>query len=231
MDSSSSASMSSQPVSNPAVLIPQTAAVIFSQSPSGSMNLPLCSSELKWISALLQSLGIPQSEIPEMYCDNLSAVYLTANPALHSRSKHFDVDFHYVRERVAHGALVVKHIPAEHQLADIFTKSLAQEPFFSLRYKLGVSNPPTTSLRGCIEEKKNTLHQTEVLALVSQTEVGPSQAHSISDKEQRKSKPIIAQSLPPKPVTHSHKICVLSAQRCLPRSFLNNRFDALVMCS
>jgi hypothetical protein len=99
-----------------------------------------------------------------MYCDNLSAVYLTANPAMHNRSKAFDVDFHYVRERVALGALVVKHVPASHQLADIFTKSLPQRPFFDLRYKLGVVLPPTPSLRGCVNQREPPLQSEALLS-------------------------------------------------------------------
>lgn len=61
---------------------------------------------------MLKELCIPQSETPEMYYDNMSSVYITANPVMHSRSKHFDVDFHYVREHAFLGALVAKRIPA-----------------------------------------------------------------------------------------------------------------------
>ncbi|XP_019097420.1 PREDICTED: uncharacterized protein LOC109131191 [Camelina sativa] len=115
-------------------------------------TLSIAASELKWISLLLRETGVSQPITPELYCDNLSAVYLTTNPAMHNCSKSFDVDFHFVRERVALGALVVKHVPAEYQLADIFKKSLPQQPYFDLRYKLGVVLPPTPSLRGCINQ-------------------------------------------------------------------------------
>ena len=104
---------------------------------------------------------------------NLSAVYLTANPALHSRSKHFQLDYHYVRERVALGPLVFKHIPAALQIADIFTKSLPQQPFFDLRFKLGVSLPPATSLRGCISHNSNSLNQKEDLSESKEVKNGP----------------------------------------------------------
>lgn len=96
------------------------------------------------------------------------AVYLTANPALHARTKHFDVDFHYVRERVAHGALIVKHIPASQQLAYMFTKSLPQKPYFDLRFKVGVSLPPATSLREYVNKcysVSESLHQQEARLL------------------------------------------------------------------
>ena len=85
----------------------------------------------------------------------------------HKRTKHFDIDYHYVRERVALKALEVKHIPGTLQLADVFTKSLSHEPFFKWRGKLGVSVPPTPSLRGC---KDNI-------------EIGPSPKSQTSDKK------------------------------------------------
>ena len=86
----------------------------------------------------------------EIYCDNLSAVHLTANLVLHRKSKHFATHYHFARERVADGSLIVKHIPATQQLADIFTKSLPQHSFCSLRIKLGVDNLTTSSLSGSI---------------------------------------------------------------------------------
>jgi len=106
---------------------------------------------MTWICHVLRELGIPLPVTPELYGDNLSSVYLTANPAFHARSKHFEFDYHYVRERVALGSLVVKHIPGHQQIADIFTKSLPYEAFCSMRFKLGVDFPPKPRLRGSIK--------------------------------------------------------------------------------
>ena len=100
----------------------------------------------------MREIGVPLLVTPELYCDNLSSVHLTANPTYHKRSKHFELDYHYVRERVALGALVVRHVPAYLQLADIFTKSLPYAAFDDLRFKLGISEPPTPSLRGTINQ-------------------------------------------------------------------------------
>ena len=110
-------------------------------------------SKITWLCKILKELGIPLHQTPELYCDNLSVVYLTANPAFQKRSKHFANHFHYVREQVALGTLRVSHIPNYLQLADIFTKSLPLAPFASLRFKLGVDVPPTPSLRGTISEE------------------------------------------------------------------------------
>ena len=113
-------------------------------------SLTDAASEILWLSSVFRELGIPLPNTPELYCDNLSVVYLTANPAFHARTKHFDIDYHFVKERVALKALVVKHIPGHDNIADIFTKSLLYEAFSRLRSKLGVSLPPTPSLRGSI---------------------------------------------------------------------------------
>ena len=110
--------------------------------------LTAAAQELTWLSALLKDLDVSQFCPTLLHCDNLSSVYLSANPALHNRSKHFDTDFHYIREQVAFGLIETQHIPASLQLADVFTKPLARRPFVDLRSKLGVTESPTPSLRG-----------------------------------------------------------------------------------
>jgi histone deacetylase 1/2 len=76
-----------------------------------------------WISSLLKELGVTQRRAPVLWCDNLGATYLTTNPVFHARTKHIEIDFHFVRERVANGALQVKFfISSSDQLADVFTK-------------------------------------------------------------------------------------------------------------
>ncbi|XP_019092302.1 PREDICTED: uncharacterized protein LOC109129119 [Camelina sativa] len=108
--------------------------------------------EITWLSFLLRDLRISQQFPTLLQCDNLSAVDLSTNPALHKCSKHFDTDFHYIWEQVALGHIETQHSPAQFQLADIFTKSLPRREFESLRHKLGVGVPPTTSLRGNISD-------------------------------------------------------------------------------
>ena len=57
--------------------------------------------ELMWVQKLLQELGISHPPAARLWCDNLGAKYLTANPVFHARTKHIEIDFHFVRERVA----------------------------------------------------------------------------------------------------------------------------------
>ena len=69
-------------------------------------------SEISWVRALLTELAIPQSRPPDVWCDNASAVMISANPVLHARTKHVEMDLYFVREKVAAGLIRVKHIPA-----------------------------------------------------------------------------------------------------------------------
>ncbi|CAA7042356.1 unnamed protein product [Microthlaspi erraticum] len=123
--------------------------------------------EITWLSFLLRDLGIEQRQATVLKCDNLSAVYLSTNPALYNRSKHFDTDYHYVREQVALGLIETQHVSAAYQLADIFTKSLPKKEFFDLRGKLGVAGPPTLSLRGNVSVISSPAQDTETQDFVS----------------------------------------------------------------
>ena len=78
--------------------------------------------EAIWVESLLKELGVSQQRVPVLWCDNLRATCLTANPVFHARTKHIEIGFHFVRERVASGALEVRFISSNDQLADVFTK-------------------------------------------------------------------------------------------------------------
>ncbi|KAJ0544914.1 putative RNA-directed DNA polymerase [Helianthus annuus] len=97
--------------------------------------------ELLWLKSLLHELGL-DSGAPTLWCDNLGATYLTANPVFHARTKHVEVDYHFVREQVSQGKLNVKFISTGDQIADIFTKPLPSEKFNFLRSKLQIADRP-----------------------------------------------------------------------------------------
>ena len=73
---------------------------------------------------MLKELGVKTRQIPCLWCDNLGATYLSANPIFHARAKHIEIDFHFVRERVAQKLLDIRFIPTGDQVADGFTKPL-----------------------------------------------------------------------------------------------------------
>jgi histone deacetylase 1/2 len=78
--------------------------------------------EMMWVQTLLKELGIKSPKAARLWCDNIGATYLSANPVFHARTKHIEVDFHFVRERVAHGFLQVRLVSTNDQVADGFTK-------------------------------------------------------------------------------------------------------------
>jgi histone deacetylase 1/2 len=94
--------------------------------------------EAMWISYLLKELGVIQQRAPILWCDNLGATYLTANPVFHARTKHIEIDFHFVRERVAEGALDVRFISTHDQLADVFTKPATRQMLDRFRTNLNL---------------------------------------------------------------------------------------------
>ena len=72
------------------------------------------------------------------FCDNISSVYMSRNPVHHRRTKHIELNIHFVREKVAIGELRVTHIPSARQIADVFTKGLPSALFFDFRDSLSV---------------------------------------------------------------------------------------------
>lgn len=80
--------------------------------------------ELIWMESLLGELGVRLPQPPILWCDNLGATYLFANLVFHARTKHIEIDFHFVREQVMKKQLQVKFISTHDQIADGFTKTL-----------------------------------------------------------------------------------------------------------
>lgn len=116
-------------------------------------SLAQTAAELSWLQMLLQELHVPVLT-PVLWCDNTSTLALATNPVFHARSKHIEVDCHYIRDRVASKAISLHYVPTSDQLADIFTKSLPISRFQFLKHKLLVI-PSPIRLRG--NDKSNEL--------------------------------------------------------------------------
>ncbi|GJR99551.1 ribonuclease H-like domain-containing protein, partial [Tanacetum coccineum] len=99
--------------------------------------------ETCWLRNLLRELHTPLTTATLMYCDNVSAVYLSSNPVQHQRTKHIEIDIHFVRDLVAAGHIRVLHVPSRYQFADIFTKGLPSALFEEFRSSLSVRCTPT----------------------------------------------------------------------------------------
>ncbi|GJU97511.1 ribonuclease H-like domain-containing protein [Tanacetum coccineum] len=108
--------------------------------------------ETAWIRNLLLELHTPLSTATLVYCDNVSVVYLSTNHVQHQRTKHIEIDIHFVREYVAFGQVRVLHVPSRFQYADIFTKGLPTD--FSMQIFLLRVSPQlyflSFTLRGSI---------------------------------------------------------------------------------
>jgi hypothetical protein len=96
--------------------------------------------EATWLRQLLLELHASLRRATLVYCDNISAVYMTSNPVQHQRTKHIEIDLHFVRERVAVGDVRVLHVPTSSQYADIFTKGLPSSVFTEFRSSLNVQS-------------------------------------------------------------------------------------------
>ncbi|GJZ03329.1 ribonuclease H-like domain-containing protein [Tanacetum coccineum] len=98
--------------------------------------------ETAWLRNLLLELHSPLHSTTLIYSDNVSAVYLTSNPVQHQRTKHIEIDIHFVRDKVATGHVRVLHVPSRYQYADIFTKGLPSFLFTEFRTSLSVRASP-----------------------------------------------------------------------------------------
>ena len=94
--------------------------------------------EALWLQSLLRELRVPCPP-PNLWCDNLRATFLSANPVFHAHTKHVEVDHHFVRELVSRRHLHVRFLPSKEQLASIFPKALPCSTFLSNCDELMVS--------------------------------------------------------------------------------------------
>ena len=100
-------------------------------------------SELLWLRWLLKDLGMSTSSAIPLYCDNQSAIHITHNDIFHERTKHIEIDCHFIRYHLVHGALKLFSVSSKDQLADIFTNSLPKGRTRDLVDNLKlVSHPP-----------------------------------------------------------------------------------------
>jgi hypothetical protein len=96
-----------------------------------------CCAQILWMKQQLSDYGIILDRIP-IKCDNTSAINLSKNPVQHSRTKHIEIRHHFLRDHVLKGDCVLEFVDTKNQLADIFTKPLPKEVFFSIRRELGL---------------------------------------------------------------------------------------------
>ncbi|GKE25606.1 retrovirus-related pol polyprotein from transposon TNT 1-94, partial [Tanacetum coccineum] len=99
-----------------------------------SMAFTTC--ELKWLKSVMLSIGIHQVKPMSLYCDSQVALHISQNLMFHERTKHIEVDCHYIRDKLVSGNIIAQYVSTMEQIADYFTKALRKAQFDYLLYKL-----------------------------------------------------------------------------------------------
>ena len=100
-------------------------------------------SKLLWLRWLLKDLGVSTSSTTPFYCDNQSIIHITQNDVFHERTKHIEIDCHFIHYHLVHGDLKLISVSSKDQLANIFTKSHPKGCLRTLVENLKlVSHPP-----------------------------------------------------------------------------------------
>lgn len=110
--------------------------------------------ELAWLTRLLHKLTVEEVTPIPVKCDSQAAIHIARNPVFHERTKHIELDCHFVREKLLAGLIFLSHVSTHQQLADVLTKPLPGSIHHQLLGKLGVQR--TTNLRGGVGD--NTAH-------------------------------------------------------------------------
>ncbi|GJX96580.1 uncharacterized mitochondrial protein-like protein [Tanacetum coccineum] len=110
--------------------------------------------ELTWLKCLHKDLGVHISSPIPIFCDNASAIALASNPVQHARTKHIEIDCHFVRDKIKAGQVLPKFIPTKDQVVDVLTKGLSKAPHYYFLSKFGICDPYT--LPTCEEGKGAT---------------------------------------------------------------------------
>ena len=97
-----------------------------------------CCTQILWMKEALKDVDICTDQPIIIYCDNTSAISLSKNPVMHSRTKHIPLKYHFLHEQVAEQNIVLEYISTKEQIADIFTKPLPREAFEHMHQEIGV---------------------------------------------------------------------------------------------
>ena len=106
--------------------------------------------EVIWLRSLLDQLGFSQPTSTPLHADNRSAIQIAANPVFHERTKHIEVDCHYIREALTNNVISLPYISTDFQVADIFTKAMTRQRHQFLVGKLLLVDLPASIWGGML---------------------------------------------------------------------------------
>nr|GFC79090.1 retrovirus-related Pol polyprotein from transposon TNT 1-94 [Tanacetum cinerariifolium] len=115
------------------------------------VSLSACCIQVLWMRTQLTDYGFHFDKIP-MYCDSKAAIAISCNPVQHSRTKHIDVRYHFIKEKIKKGIVELFFVGTKYQLADLFTKALPIERFKYLIRRLGMRCLTPTELEALANE-------------------------------------------------------------------------------
>ncbi|GKB77413.1 retrovirus-related pol polyprotein from transposon TNT 1-94 [Tanacetum coccineum] len=110
---------------------------LMSSAEAEYVSLSACCAQVLWMRTQLTDYGFHFDKIP-MYCDSKSAILISYNPVQHSRTKHIDVRYHFIKEHVEKGIVELFFVGTEYQLANLFTKALSEDRFKYLVKRVGM---------------------------------------------------------------------------------------------
>lgn len=103
--------------------------------------------EILWIQKLMNELGFPQKTACKLFCDNKAAISISENPVQHDRTKHVEIDRHFIKDKLEDKTIKLLFVRSKDQLADILTKAINTKAFEEILRKLGIG-APTVQLEG-----------------------------------------------------------------------------------
>ena len=122
--------------------------VALSSAEAEYRSMRAITAELSWLTRLLSELQVPSIIPIPIKSDSQAAIYIAKNSVFHERTKHIELDCHFVREKLHEGLISLSHVMTNNQLASLFTKPLPGSQHHHLLGKLGVSSCPPSNLRG-----------------------------------------------------------------------------------
>jgi hypothetical protein len=108
--------------------------------------------EMLWLKAILKELGVHSKDPIKLYCDKKVAISIVHNPVQHDRTKHVEVDRHFIKEKLREGLICTPFVRTENQLADILTKGVVSKIFNLALDKLGIRDIYAPARGGLLED-------------------------------------------------------------------------------
>ncbi|WOG83188.1 hypothetical protein DCAR_0102362 [Daucus carota subsp. sativus] len=127
------------------------------------------SCEVMWLKQLLGELTVPVNGPTTLFCDSKAAVDLTANPVYHARTKHIELDAHFIREKIAHGIVSVIQITSRENVADVLTKGLGKVPHWFCLSQMGLTFTITASALS-VDGGSKVLYKNKGKAVITEIE-------------------------------------------------------------